>query len=160
VIDAFSRKVLTHMLRFNIKKGDVVVLLSLLLMEYKIEGITLRNDNGSQFIAGVVRQFLKEKGVNQEFTHVATPQENAYIEALHSNVQREVVERYEFDSIYHAQMIFNRYYDWYNNNRKHGSLGRKSPEKFLRENELKSKSYKNQKTTDIVSNFNPILSKN
>ena len=125
VIDAYSRKVLTHMLRFNIKKGDVIVLLSLLLMEYRIENITLRNDNGSQFIAGVVRQFLKEKGVNQEFTHVATPEENAYIEALHSNVQREVVERFEFESIYHAQMIFSRYYEWYNNYRKHGSLGRK-----------------------------------
>jgi transposase InsO family protein len=68
---------LTHMLRFNIKKGHVIVLLSLLLMEYKIEGITLRNDNGSQFTAGVVRQFLKDKGVNQEFTHVATLEENA-----------------------------------------------------------------------------------
>jgi len=136
VIDAYSRKVLTHMLRFNIKKGDVIVLLSLLLMEYKIENITIRNDNGSQFIAGVVRQFLKGKGVNQEFTHVATPEENAYIEALHSNIQREVVERYEFESIYHAQMVFNRYYEWYNNYRKHGSLGRKSPEQFLRENQI------------------------
>ncbi len=36
---------------------------------------------------------------------MATPEENANIEALHSNVQREVVERYEFESIYHAQMI-------------------------------------------------------
>ena len=160
VIDVFSRKVLTHMLRFNIKKGDVIILLSLLLMEYKIEGITLRNDNGSQFIAGVVRQFLKEKGVNQEFTHVATPEENAYIEALHSNVQREVVERFEFESIYHAQMIFNRYYDWYNNHRKHGALGRKSPEQYLRENDLISGPYKTEKISDIVSNFNPILSKN
>jgi transposase InsO family protein len=127
VIDAYSRKVLIHMLRFNIKKGDVIVMLSMMLMEYRIVNITIRNDNGSQFIAGVVRQFLKDKGVNQEFTHVATPEENAYIEALHSNVQREVIERYEFESIYHAQMIFNRYYEWYNNHRKHGSLGRKSP---------------------------------
>ena len=46
VIDAFSSKVLTHMLRFNIKIGDVIVLLPFLLMEYKIERITLRNDNG------------------------------------------------------------------------------------------------------------------
>ncbi len=159
VIDAFSRKVLTHMLRFNIKKGDVIVLLSLLLLEYKIEGITLRNDNGSQFIAGVVRQFLNDKGVNQEFTHVATPEENAYIEALHSNVQREVVERFEFESIYHAQMIFNRYYEWYNNHRKHGTLGRKSPELYLHENDLISGPIKLKKT-DIASNFNPILSKN
>jgi len=147
------------MLRFNIK-GDVIVLLSLLLMEYKIEGITLRNDNGSQFIAGVVRQFLKDKGVSQEFMHVATPEENAYIEALHSNVQREVVERFEFESIYHAQMIFNRYYDWYNNHRKHGTLGRKSPEQYLREKNLISGPYKTEKKSDIVSNFNPILSKN
>ena len=41
-----------------------------------------------KFIAKVVRQFLKEKGVNQEFTQEATPGYNAYIEALHSNVQR------------------------------------------------------------------------
>jgi len=160
VIDVFSRKVLTHMLRFNIKKGDVIILLSLLLMEYKIEGITLRNDNGSQFIATVVRQFLKEKGVNQEFTHVATPEENAYIEALHSNVQREVVERYEFESIYHAQMIFNRYYEWYKNYRKHGALGRKSPEQYLRDNQLISGPYNTEKIIEIGSNFNPILSKN
>jgi putative transposase len=71
--------------------------------------MTIRNDNGSQFIANIVRQYLKEKGILQEFTHVATPEENAYIEALYSNVQREVIERFEFDSIYHAQLVFNRY---------------------------------------------------
>lgn len=160
VIDAYSRKVLIHMLRFNIKKGDVIVLLSLLLLEYKINGLTIRNDNGSQFIAGVVRQFLKEKGVNQEFTHVATPEENAYIEALHSNVQREVVERFEFESIYHAQMIFQRYYQWYNHHRKHGALGRKSPEQYLRQNDATAKPFKTEKITEFASNFKPILSKN
>ncbi len=49
-------------------------------MDYKTEGMIFRNDNGSQFIAGVVRQFLKDKGVIHEFTHVATAEENAYIE--------------------------------------------------------------------------------
>jgi hypothetical protein len=56
-----------------------------------------------------VRDYLRDKGVNQEFTHVATPEENAYIEALHSNVQQEVIEQFEFESVYHAQMIFHRY---------------------------------------------------
>lgn len=96
--------------------------------------------------------------MNQEFTHVATPEENAYIEALHSNVQREVIERFEFESVYHAQMIFHRYYDWYNQHRKHGSLGRKSPEQFLRAQGYISGPYKTEKRTDIVSNFNPIVS--
>ena len=128
VIDIYSRKVLIHMLRSNIKKGDVLVMLSLMLLEFRAEGMILRNDNGSQFIAAVVRQYLKEKGVFQEFSHVATPEDNAYIEALHSNLQREVMDRFEFDSIYHAQMIIDRYYKWYNEKRRHGSLNRKAPE--------------------------------
>jgi putative transposase len=136
VIDVYTRKVLIHMLKFNIRKGDMIVMLSLLLLEYKIKGMTLRNDNGSQFIAKVVREYLQEKGVSQEFTHVATPEENAYIEALHSIIQREVIERFEFDSLYHAKMIFNRYYEWYNTVRKHGSLGRKTPESVWKENPI------------------------
>lgn len=128
VMDIYSRKVLIHMLKVSIKKGDVLVMLSLMLMEYKTEGMSLRNDNGSQFIATAVRQFLKEKGINQEFSHVATPEDNAYIEALHSNLQREVIDRFEFDSIYHAQMIIDRYYKWYNEKRRHGSLKGKTPQ--------------------------------
>ena len=34
-----------------------------MLLEYKAEGMSLRNDNGSQFIATAVREYLKEKGI-------------------------------------------------------------------------------------------------
>ena len=81
------------MLRFNIKKGDVIIILSLLLMKYKIEGVILKNENDSQSISCVVRQFLNDIGV-PGISHVAKPDENAYIGALHSNVQHEVVERF------------------------------------------------------------------
>lgn len=128
VMDICTRKVLIHMLKQNIKKGDVLVMLSLMLMNYKTEGMILRNDNGSQFIANAVRAYLKDKGINQEFSHVATPQDNAYIEALHSNLQREVIDRFEFESIYQAQMIIDRYYKWYNEKRRHGSLSGRSPQ--------------------------------
>jgi transposase InsO family protein len=128
VMDIYSRRVLIHMLRHSIKKGDVLVMLSLMLLDYKTEGMSLRNDNGSQFIAKAVREYLKDKGVYQEFSHVATPQDNAYIEALHSNLQREVIDRFEFESIYHAKMIIDRYYKWYNEKRRHGALNRKPPE--------------------------------
>jgi putative transposase len=127
VMDIYSRKVLIHMLRQSIRKGDVLVMLSLMLLEYKAEGMTIRNDNGSQFIATAVRQYLKEKGILQEFSHVATPEDNAYIEALHSNLQREVIDRFEFESIYHAQLVMDRYYRWYNDKRRHGSLNGRTP---------------------------------
>jgi putative transposase len=127
VMDICSRKVRVHMCRQSIKKGDVLVMLSLLLLEYKTEGMRIRNDNGSQFIATVVRQYLKEKGVLQEFSHVATPGDNAYNEALHSNLQREVIERFGFDSVCHARMIIDRYYQWFTERRRHGSLKGKTP---------------------------------
>jgi putative transposase len=60
---AKKRRSLIHILRQSIKKGDTLLMLSLMLLEYKAEGMSLRNDNGSQFIANVVREYLKEKGV-------------------------------------------------------------------------------------------------
>jgi transposase InsO family protein len=144
VIDIYSRKVLIHMLRQRIKKGDVLLMLSLMLLEYKAEGMSLRNDNGSQFIATAVREYLKDKGILQEFSHVATPQDNAYIEALHSNLQREVIDRFEFESIYHAQLVIDRYYKWYNEKRRHWSLNGKSPKpygKIIIRSLLKMKNY-------------------
>ena len=38
----------------------------------------VRNDNGSQFIANDVKQFLSSAEAKQEFTHIATPQENLH----------------------------------------------------------------------------------
>lgn len=146
VMDIYSRKVLIYMLRQSIKKGDVLVMLSLMLLEYQYEGMTIRSDNGSQFIAGAVRQYLKEKGVYQEFSHVATPEDNAYIEALHSSLQREVIDRFEFDSIYHAQLVIERYYQWYNEKRRHGSLKRKTPQQTWQEY-FQSVPYENYKPT-------------
>jgi putative transposase len=132
VIDVFSRKALIYMLKFKIRKEDVMMLLSLLFLEYRIAGFTICNDNVSLFIATMDREFLIEKGVIQEFTPVATPEENSYLDAFNSTIQREVVDRLEFESFHHAKMVFYRYYELYNNERKHNSLGRISSEEFLK----------------------------
>jgi hypothetical protein len=46
------------------------------------------------------------------------------MEAFHSMVQREVIDRFEFSSYYDALLIFRKHKEWYNNKRKHGNLGR------------------------------------
>jgi hypothetical protein len=61
----------TNMLKFNIRKEDVMMLLSLLILKYRNAGFTIRKDNGSQYVATMDREFLKEKVVIQEFTHWA-----------------------------------------------------------------------------------------
>jgi len=128
VLDIFTKKALGHLLKSSIRQHDVVLLLDGIMQEYKTEGMIIRNDNGSQFIAHSVRNFLKDRGVNQEFTHIATPEENSYIEALHSTLEREVIKRYWFDSFYYAKMKIADYYKFYNSRRRHRSLKRRSPD--------------------------------
>lgn len=128
ILDVFSRKALCQILQSSIRKIDVINLFRQLNLTYGIKGVTVRNDNGSQFIANDVRQFLKSAEAKQEFTHIATPQENSYIEAFHSIVQREVVDRWEFASFYEAKTTFQKHLEWYNYTRKHGQLGRITPQ--------------------------------
>jgi len=127
VLDVYSRRNLGQLLWWQMRKHQVKWLLGQILAKHKVEGITLRNDNGSQFIATVIREYLAEQGVNQEFTHVATPEENAFIEAYHSLVERTIEQRYEFESIYEAALVLNRWKLFYNEQRLHGRLGNKTP---------------------------------
>jgi transposase InsO family protein len=127
VLDVFTRSIVGQVLWWRIRKENVIWLLHQILQQHPVQGITLRNDNGSQFIAHAVRNYLQEKEVIQEFIHVSTPQENSFIEAYHSIIDRELLQPRHFASIEEAVEIFNRWRQFYNNRRTHGSLGKKTP---------------------------------
>ena len=145
IMDVFTRRVLAHTLRRSIKQHNVVLLLSGIVDRFDTKGIIIRNDNGSQFIAHSVRKYLSSVGMKQEFTHIATPQENAYIEALHSTLESDVIQRYWFDSIYYAKMKIRDYYRVYNAKRKHRSLKRLSPDQFWNNYKINNQHLLNQK---------------
>lgn len=127
IIDVFSRRILCHIFQRSIRQNDVIALMRALDLRFGLKGVIIRNDNGSQFIAHKVRQALQALEALQEFTHVATPEENAYIEAFHSIEQRELIDRYVFASYYDAKQHIEKYMHWYNCKRKHGSLGGITP---------------------------------
>ena len=128
ILDVYSRKVMEQLFQRSIRKMDVINLFRKIHAEYGIKGVTVRNDNGSQFIANDVKQFLRSAEAKQEFTHIATPEENAYIEAFHSIVQREVVDRFDFQGAYEAQLTLAAHRTWYDTKRKHGQIGRITPQ--------------------------------
>lgn len=123
ILDVFSRRTVDQIFQKSIRQMDVINAFRRIQLQYGIKGVTIRNDNGSQFIANSVKQYLRTAEANQEFTHVATPEENSYIEAFHSIVQREVVDRYEFDSFYHAKHTLAAHRSWYDNRRNHKIIG-------------------------------------
>lgn len=122
VMDVFSRMIVDWIFQPSIKQQDVITLMRNLDLRFGLKGVIIRNDNGSQFIAHRVRQTLQHLEAKQEFTHVATPEENAYIEAFHSIEQRELINRVSFSSFYDAKQHIEKYMKWYNYQRRHGRL--------------------------------------
>jgi len=133
IIDVFSRKIVDQIFQKSIKQIDVINAFRRINNEYGIKGVTIRNDNGSQFIANNVKQYLRTAEANQEFTHIATPEENSYIEAFHSIVQREVIERYEFAGFYDAKQTLFAHRIWYNTRRFHTAI-KMTPEQKWEQN--------------------------
>lgn len=128
ILDVYTRKVIDWIFQGSIRKVDVIKLLSRVDLSYGLKGVSIRNDNGSQFIANKVRSYLRNIEARQEFTHIATPEENSYIEAFHSIFQRDVIDRFEFASFYEAKLTIAGYMNHYNNKRLHGAIGRITPQ--------------------------------
>lgn len=128
VIDVHTRRILIDLFAFSIKQAQVISLLSELFMNYQYpSNVVIRSDNGSQFIAKNVREYLGLIGVDQEFTHIATPEENAHIEAYHGILKKEVFQRFEYRTFGEIEKILKDYVLFYNNERLHGLLGRTTP---------------------------------
>ena len=120
------------------KQNKVIELYARLINEGQLpEGTIIRSDNGSQFIAAHVREYLQMVGMDQEFKHVATPEENGHVEAYHGILKNELFLRYEYFTFEQAKELISQYVKYYNSKRRHGSLNRRSPEKvWLQESHL------------------------
>lgn len=127
IIDVYSRRILDWIFQPSIKQIDVLKMLSRVHQTYGIKGVFIRNDNGSQFIANKVKSYLLSIEAYQEFTHIATPEENAYIEAFHSIFQREVMDRFEMEDFVTTKLTVEAYMMFYNQRRKHRNLGLITP---------------------------------
>jgi len=127
IMDVFSRRILCWIFQPSVRQTDVIALMRGLDLRFGLKGVIIRNDNGSQFIAHKVREVLQSMEAKQEFTHVATPEENAYIEAFHSIQQSELMDRHTFSSYYDAKHHIEKYMHWYNFKRKHGAIGFLTP---------------------------------
>lgn len=151
VIDVYSKRLIHHILKRSIKKKDVVDFLKSLSNKIDIKGVIIRNDNGPQFIAGIVKNFLRLAEVRQEFSHPATPEENCYIEAFHSILESAVMQRFEFESYYEAKVTIERFIDEYNTYRPHRSIGMQTPMQKWDQGMAERSAVKQQNAREMLS---------
>ena len=133
IIDVESRWVLGQYMSWKIKKRDVLRLFDQIfeLYDWPMK-IYVRNDNGSQFIAGLVQKYFERLNIVQEFIKPATPEQNAHIESYHSIVERVICRQYQFEDLTDAQNTFNRFIEFYNYERIHSGIKYLSPYRHLK----------------------------
>ena len=154
IIDTFTRFVLDWQVGFAMKSQQVKQAWERVIVNYLQEAdllkkgvhIEIRNDNGPQFGAKMIRDFFKENFLNQVFTHPYTPQENGHIESFHSILSRSIAKE-AFWEITNLEKRLERFYDTYNNKRLHGSIANLTPKLFWvlwNEKKISSKELKNK----------------
>ena len=64
ILDVYSRFILIWTFQPNLRQHDVIRLMRKLHLMHNLKSVTIRNDNGSQFIAHKVREYLRQLEAN------------------------------------------------------------------------------------------------
>jgi putative transposase len=129
VVDEFTRECVALEVRRGMTAEAVVAILAGLVRERGAPG-HVRSDNGPEFIARAIRDWLGRAGVAALYIEPGSPWENGYAESFHSRLRDELLDREEFGSLLEAQVLGKEWRHGYNHERPHSSLGYRTPAAF------------------------------
>lgn len=126
VIDEYTRKCLRLQVGHSLKADDVLGVLADLFLT---EGIPeyIRSDNGSEFVAKSVQDFLKKIEVQTAYITPGSPWENGFNERFNGILRDELLNGEMFYSLKEAQVMVEDYRILYNEFRPHSSLNYQPP---------------------------------
>jgi transposase InsO family protein len=87
----------------------------------------IRSDNGPEFVAERVRDWLERVGVKPLFIEPGSPWENGYNESFNGRLRDELLNREIFDTLLEAKVLIERWRRHYNTIRPHSALGYRPP---------------------------------
>ena len=87
----------------------------------------IRSDNGPEFTAMRVREWLERVGVQTLFIEPGSPWENGYIESFNGRLRDELLNGEIFETLLEAKVLIERWRVEYNTVRPHSSLGYRPP---------------------------------
>ena len=129
VVDEYTRECLSLEGQRSIKALGVIDTLRRLFIE-RGEPDYIRSDNGPEFIAEAIKEWLAVCGVKTLYIEPGAPWENAYSESFIGRLRDELLERELFVNLKEAQVLLEDYRDHYNHHRPHGALGYLTPAGF------------------------------
>ena len=126
VIDEFTHECLAIRVSRKLKATDVIDVLSDLFI---LRGVPehIRSDNGAEFTAKAVQEWIAAVGAKTAYIAPGSPWENGFIESFNARLRDELLDGEIFYSLKEAQVIIESWRRHYNTVRPHGSLGYRAP---------------------------------
>ncbi len=126
IIHEFTRERLAIRIGRKLNSTDVIDALSDLVILRGAPG-HVRSDNGPEFIAKVVREWIVVVGAKAAFIEPGSPWENGSCESFNSKLRDELLNGEIFYSLAEAKVIIEAWRRCYNIERPHSSLGYRPP---------------------------------
>jgi putative transposase len=126
VIDEFTRECLCLRIERSLKSEDVRETLEVLFKDIG-KPLYLRSDNGSEFVAHCLQDWLKEHGTKPLFIEPGSPWQNGKCESFNGRFRDECLNMEYFETLQEAQVVIEHWRNEYNTFRPHSALNYRTP---------------------------------
>ena len=94
--------------------------------------LTIKSDNGSEFISKVMDKWAYGRNIELDFSRPRNPTDNAMVESFNGRLRQECLNEHWFMSLQDAQDKIRAWRQHYNKTRPHSALNWMSPNEFAR----------------------------
>jgi putative transposase len=129
IIDEFTREALAIVPARSLTSSSVKGVLAKLFAGRERPGV-IRSDNGPEFIAFELTEWLEAQGASTYRIEPGKPWQNSYAESFNNRLRDECLNTTEFWSIDHARVVLESWRIEFNTEHLHSSLGYQTPEEF------------------------------
>ena len=126
ILDEFSRECLAIRVNRKLNSTDVIDVLTDLFILRGVPAF-IRSDNGPEFVAEAVRNWIKAVGAKTAYIEPGSPWENRYCESFNARLRDELLNGEIFYTLKEAQIIIEQWRKHYNRKRPHTALGYRPP---------------------------------
>jgi transposase InsO family protein len=135
ILDEYTRECLTIHVARTISSRQVIAVLEWLFL---LRGAPshLRSDNGPEFIAHALKEWLRDHHCHTLYITPGSPWENPFIESFNRTFRGECLDRWIFANGQEAQRVIEHWRQEYNQRRPHSSLGYLTPAAFAEQARL------------------------
>ena len=129
LIDEYSRQCLKIRVGRKLRAKDVLDALAEAMAERGVPA-HIRSDNGPEFIARDVQDWLRGMGIATIYIEPGSPWQNGHVESFHNRLRDECLNQELFLSVAEARVVIEEWRRFYNRIHPHSRLGFQSPDDF------------------------------